>query len=613
MSEADSPNDQSGSPAPAEPVELSAALDSAAAGISAPDNGEGWQTIDFPGAMSVDVIPHSLEKPVEQRLTDGLSATSPGVIHYSSAEIDHTIPSFAIAAATSDDATSRQRLQDENAALRDRLARTELDLVQQQIEWQLESARTQTQSEAAAVSTAASAGVIEQPSTLELLDERLRQLLQELERSHQAAQRQQILVETLTEQLESSQERIAQLERDCALTQQRHNEQVQQVLQAEGACRDLRLRLHRQQQQTLQFKAALEKCLEMPTVYGQPIMPDVAIDNSAATPDALAALLKPKNQPVEPWSLPRQAAHTPEHDQTELPKPLFKLLNGLSVQGNESSGLQENTLPTPADPSALLDSDDPEFVTQLMQLIFPANAEQQAHTTDALQAESIFDLSPFLGSGTVPADATPSDESSPDELVSTGSTGWATESPEVTEAVSQQEDAVPPNASVIVNVSTLELPDDRTTDPLWDNLAALIDPPINVESTKVASAVELTCLNEALDSDNVSGTIVQPIAAWTWRDRLEKASKRPPSATPEKALPERVVSEKATQSPAKLLALSSVNQKSLSQQTVSASSHAEPISAPFATVAPSPIVYPLRATKKLASLAAVDLPTFPKR
>ncbi|MBW4578026.1 MAG: hypothetical protein KME42_00440 [Tildeniella nuda ZEHNDER 1965/U140] len=612
MSEADSPNDQSGSPAPAEPVELSAALDSAAAAVPSPNNSEGWQTIDFPGATSVDAIPHRLAEPVKPRLAED-TLISQGVIHYSSAAIDQATP-FAFSAERPDDAALRQQLQDENAALRDRLAQMELDLAQQQIEWQLESAHTQTQSEAAAVTTAASAGVIKS-STLEPINERLSQLLQELERSHQAAQRQQILVETLTEQLESSQERIAQLERDCALTQQRHNEQVQQVLQAEGACRDLRLRLHRQQQQTLQFKAALEKCLEMPTAYGQQVMPDMAIDHSAATPDALTALLKPKNQPVKPWSLPRQA-HEPEQDQTERSKPLFKLLNGLSVESNESSGLQD-TLPTPADPSALLDSDDPEFVTQLMQLIFPANAEHQASTTDALQAEPIFDRSPFLGTGTVPADATPSDESSPDKLVSTESTGWATESPQVTEAVSQQEDAVPPNASAIDNVSTLALPDDRTTDPLWDNLAALIDPPNKVESSKVTSVVEPTCVNDALDLDPVSGTSIQPIAAWTWRDRLEKAS-RPQSVAPEKALPERVVSEKATQSPAKLLALSSVSQQTVSQQTVnqqtvSVSSHAESMSAPFATVAPSPIVYPLRATKKLASLAAVDLPTFPKR
>jgi hypothetical protein len=34
---------------------------------------------------------------------------------------------------------------------------------------------------------------------------------------------------------------------------------------------------------------------------------------------------------------------------------------------------------------------------------------------------------------------------------------------------------------------------------------------------------------------------------------------------------------------------------------------------PLVTSGPSPIVYPLRSAKKLKSLAAVDLPSFPRR
>ena len=60
MSEADSPNDQSGSPAPTEPIALTAALN------------ERWPTIDFPGAMSVDAIPHSSVESVKLCFTGGL-------------------------------------------------------------------------------------------------------------------------------------------------------------------------------------------------------------------------------------------------------------------------------------------------------------------------------------------------------------------------------------------------------------------------------------------------------------------------------------------------------------------------------------------------------------
>ena len=685
MSEADSPNDQSGSPAPTEPTELTAASDAATAELSNPSTDAGWQTIDFPGAMSINAIPCGAVDSVEQRFTaDGLDTPiAPGVIHYGNAEIGQPGLSFAISAETSNESALRQQLQDENAALRDRLAQVELDLVQQQIEWQLESAHTQFPAKAAADRTdyaAEPATTIAQPSTVEPTDERLHQLLQALERSRQAAQRQQILVETLTEQLESSQERIAQLERDCALTQQRHNEQVQQVLQAEGACRDLRLRLHRQQQQTLQFKAALEKCLEMPTVYGQQVMPDIAIDDSAETSDAFAALLQPKNQPVKPWSLPQRAADELESGQTELPKPLFKLLNGRSATGAESNGLpanealargfktpfgqeDERNMPlTPAEPSALLESDDPEFVTHLMQLIFPDTAEQQVYTAaDTLQAEPIFELSPLIGAENAPM---PPVEPSQDECIPLErSSTWAAVPLEMIAAEppqpnALQNDVVTPSHEAIANIPTPALPVDRSTDPLGNGLQA-VDLPETPTSTKIdadahsesggaqsstdttpdavglvpvenrsvqavpatkvgitplftASPVKSSPLADAVDlnsvTDRASDSAAKPIAAWTWRDRLANASPAPRSAVP----------EAAAQNPTKLLALSFMgrqaeSRQAESQQPASVVSRTAPPPAAFSTLIPSPIVYPLRSTKKLASLAAVDLPTFPKR
>ncbi|PSB24723.1 hypothetical protein [Stenomitos frigidus] len=680
--QADSPNEQAGSPAPTEPVELTVVLDSATSEMSRPGNHEGWQTVDFPGAMSVDAIPYHAAKSIEPSSTDGSNTSiSQGIIHYSGAEIDPAAATFAVSAETPDEITLRQQLQNENAALRDRLAQIELDLVQQQIEWQLESTLTQSHTESAGtVSTAESAGTI-QPSIAESTDERLNQLLQALERSRQTAQRQQILVETLTEQLESSQERIAQLERDCALTQQRHNEQVQQVLQAEGACRDLRLRLHRQQQQTLQFKAALEKCLEMPTAYGQQVMPDLAIDDNAATPETLASLLTPKNQPVKPWSSPQRAAHEAESDSAELPKPLFKLLNGLPGQGHESNELQGidalagefdtpfvredqgSRLPAPADPSALIDSDDPEFVTQLMQLIFPATAEQEVYTTtDAPPAEPLFDLSP-LGK----ANATPPIPVSQQSEVVDGSTDCPFAPLQSSEAKGQQQDDPPSSA---IDHNPLPAPsDDRSTDPLWDDLTALINPPQTVEQTTAifvveteassgllelpqastdsahdtvssvlvekhsvpagspkrpgippffaATAVERSQLDDTAEPDSKADSTKKAIAAWTWRDRLATASTTPQSTEPD-------APEKADQKPAKLFALNSVSrqaaveqpsvsQATVSQAAVSVASHAERTPTSFSTIAPSPIVYPLRSTKKLASLAAVDLPTFPRR
>jgi hypothetical protein len=95
-------------------------------------------------------------------------------------------------------------------------------------------------------------------------------LLQELAASYQMLQHQQTLTESLTEQLVSSQEQIAQMERDLALLQQSYDEQQHLLKHAEANCQNLKARLHRQQHQSLQFKAALEKCLETATLQNKP-------------------------------------------------------------------------------------------------------------------------------------------------------------------------------------------------------------------------------------------------------------------------------------------------------------------------------------------------------
>lgn len=137
----------------------------------------------------------------------------------------------------------------------------------------------------------------QQTDEFNTLQEQLGRLFQTLESSHQAAQRQQILIETLSEQLQSSQERIAQLERECALTQQRYNEQSHQLLQAANTCRELRTRLHRQQRQTLQFKAALEKSLEMSSPSNAVQKPQPSYKSGIANQSLIH-----KGQPIQPWS-----------------------------------------------------------------------------------------------------------------------------------------------------------------------------------------------------------------------------------------------------------------------------------------------------------------------
>lgn len=134
-------------------------------------------------------------------------------------------------------------------------------------------------------------------------------LFNQLEFAHQTNQRQQILIETVTGQLENSQERVAQLEREAALIQQRYNEQSQQLVKAEHTSRDLQARLQRQQRYTLQFKAALEKSLEVPTPHyelGQSESSQSEAGSiTAAAPDMALqanALFLPKAKQIQPWS-----------------------------------------------------------------------------------------------------------------------------------------------------------------------------------------------------------------------------------------------------------------------------------------------------------------------
>ncbi len=127
--------------------------------------------------------------------------------------------------------------------------------------------------------------------------ERVTVLTRDLETCRKTAQRQTILVETMTAQLETGQERIAQMERECTLVQRRSTEQAQQLLQAEQLCRDLKSRLHRQQRHTLQFKAALEKSLEVSVTPANFELPELDVE-----PIDFPGEFFPRSQPVKPWS-----------------------------------------------------------------------------------------------------------------------------------------------------------------------------------------------------------------------------------------------------------------------------------------------------------------------
>jgi hypothetical protein len=191
-------------------------------------------------------------------------------------------------------------LTQQNDTLHSRIAFLESALGQSQLTLQQESERWESRARASedAWLREQEAVIARHLGDLTQSQQKVTELFQQLERSHQLTQRQQILIDTMNTELRVSQEQVAQLERECATTQQNFAEQVQLVVQAEHSCRDLRSRLNRQQRYTLQFKAALEKSLEVPGLLEEPI----ATVEPLAPKTAAARVAIPKASPVQPWS-----------------------------------------------------------------------------------------------------------------------------------------------------------------------------------------------------------------------------------------------------------------------------------------------------------------------
>jgi hypothetical protein len=167
--------------------------------------------------------------------------------------------------------------------------------------------------------------------------------------SQEPERRQRMLVEMIGKKLETYQQRIAQMERECALTQQRYQEKNSQLQEAESACQELRSRLQRQQRHTLQFKAALEKCLDI--AESQQYVPP---DRSKAP---LQIVLAQQTQPVKPWS---SEERSPDNGTVPPIDLVRSLLPEPTHNGNTPSKQQ-----TPADrsPAASAIAETPEFHT----------------------------------------------------------------------------------------------------------------------------------------------------------------------------------------------------------------------------------------------------------
>ncbi|HLO48309.1 MAG TPA: hypothetical protein VK211_07810 [Kamptonema sp.] len=266
---------------------------------------DDWETVNFPNAISVDAIPTKsvedggIEAEIEELSTRVIPTANPN-------------PSISPVSVRDRAYTIQFSEQPKNktgapATLIQALHECNRDLVQRIKE--LEAALVDSQNALVAKETLLEA------KNAELSDaqQQVTRLFGKQEQVNQIIQRQEVLIETLTAQLQTNQTRVAVIERECALTQQRYSEQQHLLAQTENACRELRSRLHRQQRHTLQFKAALERYLEMPhlksevkTYISESRDESISFQSEAIiTPPQIQSAevqLNSQASPVKPWS-----------------------------------------------------------------------------------------------------------------------------------------------------------------------------------------------------------------------------------------------------------------------------------------------------------------------
>ncbi len=274
--------------------------------LAAPE--EDWETVEFPNTISLDalLISSEEEEPISQILNQSASI----------GEAIARIKAPSVSSAASPEAVLLEQLQQENLELDGRI---------EQLETLLHECRQSLQQQR---SQALDRQKLLDRRTLELksITGQIEQLSEHIQSATKQIQQQQQQITALGTQLQTSQEIRAKLERECALTQQRYQEQSQILVQTQTICQDLRARLHRQQRHTLQFKAALEKCIETPLEKANAIASlrqstleeprdflETGAKEAIANPNPANTTLFPKADPIKPWSVADSDEAEPRH------------------------------------------------------------------------------------------------------------------------------------------------------------------------------------------------------------------------------------------------------------------------------------------------------------
>ncbi|NEO58824.1 MAG: hypothetical protein F6K54_40810 [Okeania sp. SIO3B5] len=228
------------------------------------DEDDEWETVNFPDLISVDSIPVVGTSSAEANNLVPTNQNQPPIKSQEISDIKVGPTKHSIEELES--TNIMEALHDCNRELVNRV--TDLEITLEECQENLENQEKLLE---------------ERTKELAATQKQVTHLFYKLELCNQIIQRQEVLVESLTDKWDVSQQQQAQMERECALTKQSYSQQVYHLKELEHSCKELRARLYRQQQQTLQFKAALERCLEMPGKMDAVDLP-IEISTTEASP-----------------------------------------------------------------------------------------------------------------------------------------------------------------------------------------------------------------------------------------------------------------------------------------------------------------------------------------
>jgi hypothetical protein len=346
-----------------------------------------------------------------------------------------------------------------------------------------------------------------------------------------------------------------------------HNElsrRQDQLTQLEQACDSLQQNSAQQAQQLEQLELTNRDLrMRLHRQQQKALQFKVALEKSLESPATTSGRspletedvtdLMPKAQPVQPWSTAGESIHTASG---AVVKPLSKLLNldGASV------GQPMPSNPVSPEPAIASVPEVPmQQMGELLAQIFPSDGSSQPIPAPAAPQETVFDLSPFLATGEVSASGQVS-----------------------------QPDLVAPAPEANSGYEPEPTPQSRN---LWDDLAQLIDPAL----------LETAMGNETLSPAEASPVATPPQVA----NPVAPAPVRPLKPV---AMPPHVPAATTAHTVEPAIAPPSDTPRN----DLPWSFNLKESEAPDEESYPAPTLNPQRPAKKLKSLAAVDLPTFPR-